>query len=264
MRVATLLVLIGFSSSQQYGQDGNGQSVQTLQYSPIYDLNYYRNSDGSFNKQQFQDAQQHDNFSEQNTGYKIGRYNNQLNYDQKRQISNNGNNNYNNEYRSDRNLGFVSQNPIYSNNILDKRDSIHMIQQYSFNNGKCKYEDGYIIEGQQRRQANTEDMAKIRQYKQAINDYLKEINEYISIRLNAALQSIPPNQGQPNPLLPPMPAIPEVPCLCNLQSCNGLNIQNDQTAYQYQNQQLQNWNQQNQQRQSDQNLQYLEYSNNQL
>ncbi|KIH56070.1 hypothetical protein ANCDUO_13755 [Ancylostoma duodenale] len=59
-------------------------------------------------------------------------------------------------------------------------DSHVSIQQYSFNNGDCKYEDGYIIENGQRRQATPQEIDRINQYKQAINDYMRKVNGYVT------------------------------------------------------------------------------------
>ncbi|KHJ98008.1 hypothetical protein OESDEN_02006 [Oesophagostomum dentatum] len=116
------------------------------------------------------------------------------------------------------------------------------IQQYSFNNGNCQYEDGYIIDNGARRQATSEEIDRINQYKQTLNDYMKQVQGNVGDWVSNMFKNLPFNLGQSFPTMPNMPAMPEPPCLCSPQTCAqiqqqrnaiyGSGAQYDQQGYQ--------------------------------
>ncbi|EYC10703.1 hypothetical protein Y032_0054g2508 [Ancylostoma ceylanicum] len=81
--------------------------------------------------------------------------------------------------------------------------------------------DGYIIENGQRRQATPQEIDRINQYKQAVNDYMRKVNGYVGDWVNTMFKDLPFNLGQSFPTMPNMPPMPEAPCLCSSQACGS-------------------------------------------
>ncbi|CAJ0590910.1 unnamed protein product [Cylicocyclus nassatus] len=100
-------------------------------------------------------------------------------------------------------------------------------QQYSSNNGNCQYEDGFIIENGQRRQATAQEVDRISQYKQSLNDYMREVNGYVGDWVSNMFKNLPFNLGQSFPRMPNMPPMPEPPCLCSAETCAQIQQQRE-------------------------------------
>ncbi|VDK51279.1 unnamed protein product [Cylicostephanus goldi] len=101
------------------------------------------------------------------------------------------------------------------------------IQQYSLNDGNCQYEDGFIIENGVRRQATAQEVDRISQYKQSLNDYMKQVNGYVGDWVSNMFKNLPFNLGQSFPRMPDMPPMPEPPCLCSAETCAQIQQQRD-------------------------------------
>ncbi|VDM83055.1 unnamed protein product [Strongylus vulgaris] len=116
------------------------------------------------------------------------------------------------------------QNGLYSTGGSSSHVSI---QQYSFNNGDCQYEDGYIIENGVRRQATSQEVDRIAQYRESLNEYMKQVNGYVGDWVSNMFKNLPFNMGQRFPSMPNMPPMPEPPCLCSQQTCAQIQQQRD-------------------------------------
>ncbi|KAL6742652.1 hypothetical protein Aduo_015782 [Ancylostoma duodenale] len=193
---------MSFPRSVPDGQYSDGGFVQSSQYSyssgqstafPQTDYNQQQYSPpgppgppGTMNDQGFSSGNQ---FQNQQQNQFPNQQQNQFQNPQQNQFQNQQQNQYGYTPQYDSTTQYPlgpdgyssgqSQSGLYSSS----GDSHVSIQQYSFNNGDCKYEDGYIIENGQRRQATPQEIDRINQYKQAINEYMRKVNGYINTRI---------------------------------------------------------------------------------
>ncbi|KAK6755340.1 hypothetical protein RB195_013986 [Necator americanus] len=211
MRTLISLLCLCLVSGQQYGQYSDGGFVQSSQYSysssqptqfplPAYDQQQYTSApsiQSNMNNGNYGPENQYQN--QPQNGYDYTQYDATTPYPQS--------------------AGGYSSGQSQSGLYTSSGNTQVSIQQYSFNNGDCKYEDGYVTENGQRRQATSQEIDIINQYKQAINDYMKQVNGYMGDWVNTMFKDLPFNTGQSFPSLPNMPPMPEAPCLCSPQSC---------------------------------------------
>uniref|UniRef100_A0A0N5AEV0 CB1 cannabinoid receptor-interacting protein 1 n=1 Tax=Syphacia muris TaxID=451379 RepID=A0A0N5AEV0_9BILA len=101
----------------------------------------------------------------------------------------------------------------------DGRNSSARLQQYSFNNGQCYYEDGAVVENGQRRQLTSDEMDRIAQFEKNMALYSKQISSSLSDWVRSLLQWDPVDDHESSfPNFSPFPTMPTVPCFCS--SCN--------------------------------------------
>lgn len=94
---------------------------------------------------------------------------------------------------------FYFQNAVYGGVAASNGNTQVQIQDYSFSNGNCSFEvmvmsegqrtsisfnvcfqNGYITENGQTRQANQQDLSTVAQYKQTLSNYMKQLNSNVS------------------------------------------------------------------------------------
>ncbi|VDO28105.1 unnamed protein product [Haemonchus placei] len=159
-----------------------------------------------------------------------------------------------------------TQNALYGSVGSSSGDTQVQILDYSFTNGNCKFENGYVTENGQQRQATQQDMATVAQYKQALSDYMKQINSNMGDWVSGIFKTFSLTQQQNFPTVPSLPAAPQVPCLCSPQNCGTSQQPQQNIAYdpsnqygQQGNQYMQNVPQNNNQYQSNSNQ--MQYQN---
>ncbi|KAK5974638.1 hypothetical protein GCK32_017341 [Trichostrongylus colubriformis] len=136
-----------------------------------------------------------------------------------------------------------SQNALYGSVGSTGGNTQVQVTDYSFTNGNCRFENGYVTENGQQRQATQQDMAIVAQYKQALSDYMRQLNSNMGDWVSDILKTFSFTQGQNIPTTPSLPAAPQVPCLCSPQSCANSQQTQQNVAYDPSNQYGQQGNQ---------------------
>ncbi|XGW04527.1 hypothetical protein V3C99_015590 [Haemonchus contortus] len=239
------------STQNQYLNNGQVQSYPyDQQNQPAYNTQQQTYQDQYFNNGQ---AQPYSNSQQPNLyGQQYDAGSGQTQYGQP-----SGNQQYNNGQ---------SQNALYGSVGSSSGDTQVQILDYSFTNGNCKFENGYVTENGQQRQATQQDMATVAQYKQALSDYMKQINSNMGDWVSGIFKTFSLTQQQNFPTVPSLPAAPQVPCLCSPQNCGTSQQPQQNLAYdpsnqygQQGNQYMQNVPQSNNQYQSNSNQ--MQYQN---
>ncbi|CAB3396815.1 unnamed protein product [Caenorhabditis bovis] len=218
----TILLVVGVAAQQQ---TSNAQYVSSNQYTAGY------SSGGAQYDPSGQQQQQTLNYNSGATSTPImydaqsqqqygGSQYNAQNQQYGTQYDAQGNQQYNSgsQVQGYSTNGISTSNSQYSQNAASSGSSSVSLMDYSFNNGNCQYKDGQVIENGQTRQATQQELAQIQQYRQAVDNYMSQVNGYVGNWINSVFQSLPSTNGS-FPNIPTMPTMPQAPCLCSQQNC---------------------------------------------